>query len=263
MCSIGVSNHRKLYEKYKHRFYDALASLVMSLSQYREAFAQWIRKFVRTTLQETLKIPDAAIFGGESPEESLKDAIQFWREWLNKDRWSSQTCQIVYDELISTIIEDIKDVNLTYRVSRARKEDDEAELPHGQRRDDEDVLGHIDPSGMIVFHANNNNHQQYLKRLADFLELFVPNCHDEWLLKWVPQLSEVLIKKSIETPRIPRIYQILRTSMQICNKYKYFDKNLQKQARQVSSSKEVQDSQELQQSQNRQSQPELEENRFE
>jgi hypothetical protein len=51
--------------------------------------------------------------------------------------------------------------------------------------------------------------------------------------------------------------------MQICNKYKYFDKNLQKQARQVSSSKEVQDSQELQQSQNRQSQQELEENRIE
>jgi hypothetical protein len=47
----------------------------MALSAHQTNFAQWIRKFVRSTLQETLKIPDAAIFGGESPEESLKDAI--------------------------------------------------------------------------------------------------------------------------------------------------------------------------------------------
>ena len=32
VCYIGVSNHRKLYDKYKHRFYESLASLVMSLS---------------------------------------------------------------------------------------------------------------------------------------------------------------------------------------------------------------------------------------
>jgi len=118
VCTIGVCNHRKLFEKYKARFYEALASLVMSLSHHQESFSQWIRKFVRKTLQETLKIPDAAIFGGESPEESLKDAIQFWREWLNKDElWSEYTCRRVYDELIHTIIEDITEVNLTYRVS--------------------------------------------------------------------------------------------------------------------------------------------------
>jgi hypothetical protein len=123
-----VSNHRKLYEKYKHRFYESLASLVMSLSKHREQFLTWIRKFVRKTLQETLKIPDAAIFGGESLEESLKDAIQFWREWLNKhDLWSSFTCRIVYDELMYTIVEDIKDLNLSYRIWNERKEEDKQE----------------------------------------------------------------------------------------------------------------------------------------
>jgi hypothetical protein len=34
-----------------------------------------------------------------------------------------------------------------------------------------------------------------------------------------------LVKKSIETPRIPKLYQILRTAMQVCNKYKYFNSN--------------------------------------
>ena len=32
-----------------------------------------------------------------------------------------------------------------------------------------------------------------------------------------------MIKKSIETPRIPKLYQIIMISMRICNKYKYFD----------------------------------------
>lgn len=51
--------------------------------------------------------------------------------------------------------------------------------------------------------------------------------------------------------------------MQICNKYKYFEKNLLNQARQESSSKGAQESQELQQSQSRRSQQELEENQVE
>ena len=38
VCTIGVSNHRKLFESYKHRFYEALASLVMSLSQHKQQF---------------------------------------------------------------------------------------------------------------------------------------------------------------------------------------------------------------------------------
>jgi len=34
VSTIGVANHRKLFDKYKHRFYEALASLVMSLSNH-------------------------------------------------------------------------------------------------------------------------------------------------------------------------------------------------------------------------------------
>jgi hypothetical protein len=131
----------------------------MALSRHTQIFAPWIRKFVRTTLQETLKIPDAAIFGGESPEESLKDAIQFWREWLNKDQlWSERSCQTVYNELIRSLIEDIKEVNLTYRVSRAQKQEDDNEIPRGQHQDHEGLLGHIDQDGTVVYRANNNNH---------------------------------------------------------------------------------------------------------
>jgi len=225
VCTIGVCNHRKLLEKYRHKFYEALVALVMSLSKHKQQFSQWIRKFVRKTLQETLKIPDAAIFGAESPEESLKDAIQFWREWLNKDQlWSQYSCNTVYDELICTIIADIKQLNLTYRVVKSQQDQaSPAEEDEDAAQAVTEFKGQFLGSGLITFQATNNSHQQYLKRLADFLEILVPHCRDEWFLKWIPLISEVIIKKSIETPRICALYQILTTSMQVCSRHNYFD----------------------------------------
>lgn len=73
--SIGVNNHRKLYHKYRYRFYEGLAQLSMSLSGFSGLFGHWMKKFVRLSLTETLKIPDSVIFGGESPVESLNDAV--------------------------------------------------------------------------------------------------------------------------------------------------------------------------------------------
>jgi len=117
--SIGVNNHRKLYNKYRFRFYEALAQLTMSLSGFRNAFTQWIRKFVRSSLTETLKIPDSVIFGGESPAESLNDAVMFWREFLTKEQvWSTEACRFVYDELMQIVISDVEGLNLTYKISK-------------------------------------------------------------------------------------------------------------------------------------------------
>ena len=49
---------------------------------------------MRLSLTETLKIPDSVIFGGESPAESLNDAVQFWMEYLGQEEiWSEQACQ--------------------------------------------------------------------------------------------------------------------------------------------------------------------------
>ena len=79
---IGVNNHRKLYNKYRFKFYKTLASLTMSLSGFKENFKKWTTKFVREALTETLKIPDSVIYSGENPSESLQDAVIFWSEYL-------------------------------------------------------------------------------------------------------------------------------------------------------------------------------------
>jgi hypothetical protein len=83
--SIGVNNHRKLYSKYRTRFYESVAQLTMSLSNFENGFKSWIKMFVRDSLTETLKIPDSVIYGGESPAESLEDAVTFWKEYIGKD----------------------------------------------------------------------------------------------------------------------------------------------------------------------------------
>ena len=89
----------------------------MSLSGFSGLFGHWIKKFVRLSLTETLKIPDSVIFGGESPVESLNDAVQFWCHYLTKDEiWTIDDCSTVYDELINTALNDIESMNLTYKV---------------------------------------------------------------------------------------------------------------------------------------------------
>ena len=56
---------------------------------------------MRLSLTETLKIPDSVLYGGESPQESLNDAVLFWQEYLGQDSvWSEQACTAVYDELM-------------------------------------------------------------------------------------------------------------------------------------------------------------------
>lgn len=77
---------------------------------------------------------------------------------------------------------------------------------------------------MITYIANNNYDQQYFERLANFLESFLRNSHDNWLLKWVPTFTAVLVKKATQTPRISKLYAVLKTILKICSKHKYFNK---------------------------------------
>lgn len=124
--SIGVNNHRKLYVKYRTRFYESLAQLTMSLSNFENGFKSWIKKFVRDSLTETLKIPDSVIFGGESPAESLEDAVIFWKEYIGKEQiWTEVHCRKVYDQLIDTCLDDIIGLDLSYKVERTEVQDKE------------------------------------------------------------------------------------------------------------------------------------------
>ena len=75
---------------------------------------------------------------------------------------------------------------------------------------------------VISYIANNNYDQQYFERLANFLEQFLRKSHADWLLKWVPTFTAVLVKKATQTPRISKLYAVLKTILKICSKHKYF-----------------------------------------
>ena len=53
----------------------------------------------------------------------------------------------------------------------------------------------------------------------------MPNCKDQWLLKWIPRFCQVLVKKATTTPRIPKLYTLLKTVIQISSKHLYFEQS--------------------------------------
>ena len=60
-------------------------------------------------------------------------------------------------------------------------------------------------------------------RLSNFAEMFLIDCNDQWFLRWAPTFCGTLVKKASQTPRISKLYSLLKTAMQICSKHKYFD----------------------------------------
>ena len=44
------------------------------------------------------------------------------------------------------------------------------------------------------------------------------------MLKWVPTFTQALVKKSTQTPRISKIYSLLKTVLKVCSKHKYFER---------------------------------------
>jgi hypothetical protein len=122
---------------------------------------------------------------------------------------------MLYDELIGTCINDIVEMDLTYEIQKGTLQDGNGEA----NLDDDLKISY----STVEYISNNVNDQQYLVRLTNFLVNFLPASYETWLLKWVPKLCQVLIKKATTTPRIPKLYVLLQTVLQISSKYKYFD----------------------------------------
>jgi hypothetical protein len=55
------------------------------------------------------------------------------------------------------------------------------------------------------------------------MDSFLPISHSNWLLKWIPTLCNVLVKKATEAPRVSKLYSILCTVLKISSKYQYFE----------------------------------------
>ena len=85
----------------------------------------------------------------------------------------------------------------------------------------------------VEYIANNSNDQQYMIRLTNFLELFIPASYDQWLLKFVPEMCRILVRKATTAPRIPKLYVLLKVVLETCSKYKYFETSRSEDSMQV------------------------------
>jgi hypothetical protein len=68
----------------------------------------------------------------------------------------------VYDELVLKIVEDIKDLNLSYRMKKLEQKHDEsaddAQMALANFEDTDEALEKLEGTGMLSYHANNHNH---------------------------------------------------------------------------------------------------------
>lgn len=76
---------------------------------------------------------------------------------------------------------------------------------------------------VVQYIANNNNDQQYLVRLSNFVEMFLLECKDSWFLRWLPSFTSTMVKKATQTPRISKLYSLLKTALVLACKHRYFD----------------------------------------
>lgn len=48
-------------------------------------------------------------------------------------------------------------------------------------------------------------------------------CKDHWFERWLPTFCSTLIKKALQTPRISKLYSLLKTAMILASKHQYFE----------------------------------------
>jgi hypothetical protein len=60
-------------------------------------------------------------------------------------------------------------------------------------------------------------------RLSNFVEMFLVQCKSHWFERWLPTFTGTLIKKALQTPRISKLYSLLKTSMILASKHQYFE----------------------------------------
>ena len=63
-------------------------------------------------------------------------------------------------------------------------------------------------------------------RLSNFVEMFLVQCKDHWFERWLPTFCGTLIKKALQTPRISKLYSLLKTAMILASKHQYFEEPL-------------------------------------
>jgi len=77
LALTATRNFRKLYVKWRPKFLEALASLIMSLHKHQAIFIHWKVKFIKQAIGDIIT-SHAGVTQAEL-EESLDDSVHFWK----------------------------------------------------------------------------------------------------------------------------------------------------------------------------------------
>lgn len=154
LALTATRNFRKLYVKWRPKFLEALASLIMALHKHQAIFIHWIVRFVKQAVGDIITI-HLGVTQGEL-EESLDDGVLFWQGLIEATKELSEpTCVQIYDTLLNTIISYVSSVVTDICPT---------------------IISDIDGDKSLVSSVQNENKPNiYLSRLSDFLILLLPN----------------------------------------------------------------------------------------
>ena len=176
LALTATRNFRKLYVKWRPRFLEALASLIMSLHKHQAMFIHWIVRFVKQAIGDIIT-SHAGVTQAEL-EESLDDSVHFWQGLISATKELSEpTCVQIYDTLISTVLGYISSV--------------------------------IDGDNVVLNASEYDKYSNtFLARLTDFLILLLPNCQSEWFVRWYPNYV-LLIQKLMRSHSNSKLYLLM------------------------------------------------------
>ncbi|CAI2378981.1 unnamed protein product [Moneuplotes crassus] len=176
LALTATRNFRKLYVKWRPRFLEALASLIMALHKHQAMFIHWIAKFVKQAIGDIITSHAGATQA--ELEESLDDSVHFWKGLIEATKEINEpTCVHVYDALLNTLIGYFPSV--------------------------------IGGDNVVLNATEYDKHSNaFLSRLTDFMILLLPNCESQWFARWYPNCV-LQIQKLMRTHESSKIYLLM------------------------------------------------------
>lgn len=104
LALTATRNFRKLYVKWRPKFLEALASLIMALHKHQAIFIHWIVRFVNQAVGDIITVHEGVTKA--ELEESLDDGVLLWQGLIEAAKLQSEpTCVLIYDTLMNSIIQ--------------------------------------------------------------------------------------------------------------------------------------------------------------
>lgn len=195
LALTATRNFRKLYVKWRPKFLEALASLIMALHKHQAIFIHWIVRFVKQAVGDIITIHGGVLRA--ELEESLDDGVLFWQGLIEATKELSEPTWVqIYDTLLNTVISYISSVVTDI-------------WPTFINDVDTDMV----TSSTMQYDKDSNI---FLSRLSDFCLLLLPNCQSEWFVRWYPNYVQ-LLHRLMSTHKNPNLYPLMAVPLLTCD----------------------------------------------